>query len=548
MRHGKFGFLFVCFFALSSSRGHAQLQVTEVLYDPVSDESRWEWIEVYNSGSSPFSLNGFLVDRVGDVERAALTQPNIRSRIEVDGETLSNPTSVPAGGVAVLYNGPALGYDPQRFRSAWPSIPAGAVLIGVEGWASNQLNNNPAPSDLAPSLPGRTVGFWASDSDYRLDVSDDRVASIDSTAFSFSYDNDAPWPSSGGGASIEYAEGDPLSGSSWRSAIPGQAGAAQSTETFLVGEPINGPDWGTPGVSPNGETTHLLITEVMYNPASASGSNEWEWIEIFNGTGSDIDFASTPHWFDDDDGSNLTGPNVTSGVAPADEVTVLFNASAVTIDQMRTAWQTEENPAINLIPINSWPGLNNTGDVVGLWDNVADYAADRSTGGTVSRAATGVVYDDSSPWPTDNNADSIMLRSLPRDPLLPESWGRATSLTFPPDAYEANEVFSTGAIDNSGQDIGSPGFFPGSVVDALEGDYNDDGVVDAADYTLWRDGSPLANETESLGVNDSADYNAWVANFGATSTESQAVPEPRSVLGFTLLVAQLLSKRRDRKD
>ena len=68
----------------------------------------------------------------------------------------------------------------------------------------------------------------------------------------------------------------------------------------------------------------------------------------------------------------------------------------------------------------------------------------------------------------------------------------------------------------------------------LAGDYNDDGVVDAADYTLWRDalasGGTLLNETASLGIVDAADYDAWKANFGAHGGKGGgalgSVPEP----------------------
>ena len=54
----------------------------------------------------------------------------------------------------------------------------------------------------------------------------------------------------------------------------------------------------------------------------------------------------------------------------------------------------------------------------------------------------------------------------------------------------------------------------------LQGDYNDDGVVDAADYTVWRNalagGGSLLNETASLGTVDELDYDAWKANYGGS--------------------------------
>jgi hypothetical protein len=65
----------------------------------------------------------------------------------------------------------------------------------------------------------------------------------------------------------------------------------------------------------------------------------------------------------------------------------------------------------------------------------------------------------------------------------------------------------------------------------LAGDYNDDGVVNAVDYTVWRNnvgGIIPHNETASLGIADAADYSEWKANYGSTRTEftSFAVPEP----------------------
>jgi hypothetical protein len=95
-----------------------------------------------------------------------------------------------------------------------------------------------------------------------------------------------------------------------------------------------------------------------------------------------------------------------------------------------------------------------------------------------------------------------------------------------------------------------------SVVEASEGlagDYNDDGVVDAADFTVWRDslgGTDLLNETESLGVVDEADYNAWKANFGATNSGAGAgssVPEPATgLLMLGSVAAMTLGFRRKR--
>jgi hypothetical protein len=77
-------------------------------------------------------------------------------------------------------------------------------------------------------------------------------------------------------------------------------------------------------------------------------------------------------------------------------------------------------------------------------------------------------------------------------------------------------------------------------VPVLAGDYNGDHVVDAADYTVWRDtfgqtGSGLAADGDQSNTIDDGDYTVWVNNFGMTSPGSgagagsaAAVPEPSS--------------------
>ncbi|MGD9634661.1 MAG: endo-1,4-beta-xylanase [Pirellulales bacterium] len=84
----------------------------------------------------------------------------------------------------------------------------------------------------------------------------------------------------------------------------------------------------------------------------------------------------------------------------------------------------------------------------------------------------------------------------------------------------------------------------------LEGDFNGDGRVDAADYAFWRDhlgtNNPLSdngNESgASAGVVDHADYNLWKTEFGADAgagaASGAAIPEPKT-LGAAVLAALL---------
>ena len=84
----------------------------------------------------------------------------------------------------------------------------------------------------------------------------------------------------------------------------------------------------------------------------------------------------------------------------------------------------------------------------------------------------------------------------------------------------------------------------------LAGDYNGDGVVDAADYTVWRDtnGSEvlLAADGDGDNIVDADDYNIWVTNYGASlPSSSVAIPEPIAlVLALTSICCSMARRRR----
>ena len=74
----------------------------------------------------------------------------------------------------------------------------------------------------------------------------------------------------------------------------------------------------------------------------------------------------------------------------------------------------------------------------------------------------------------------------------------------------------------------------------VPGDYNNNGVVDAGDYVLWRKGGPLQNEVDTPGTVNAADYTAWRARFGNTSGSglgSAEVPEPAAWLIASVAMA-----------
>ena len=73
------------------------------------------------------------------------------------------------------------------------------------------------------------------------------------------------------------------------------------------------------------------------------------------------------------------------------------------------------------------------------------------------------------------------------------------------------------------------------------GDYNDDLVVDAADYVIWRTqsgetGTGLSADGNNDQTVNQLDYDLWKANFGASvggfasAAQLELVPEPSAAL------------------
>ena len=92
---------------------------------------------------------------------------------------------------------------------------------------------------------------------------------------------------------------------------------------------------------------------------------------------------------------------------------------------------------------------------------------------------------------------------------------------------------------------------------AIAGDFNGDNVIDAADYTVWRD--TMSSESSELlndptpGVVDGSDYEYWRDHFGETfegnaAGSSSEVPEPSSQIMLfmsSMTTALFRAKRMD---
>ncbi len=90
-----------------------------------------------------------------------------------------------------------------------------------------------------------------------------------------------------------------------------------------------------------------------------------------------------------------------------------------------------------------------------------------------------------------------------------------------------------------------------SFLPAVAGDYNLNGVVDMADYVVWRNGGPLQNEVVTIGSVTAEDYTDWRTRFGNTAGsgagessvagEGASVPEPTALLMFAIGAVAMLT-------
>lgn len=85
---------------------------------------------------------------------------------------------------------------------------------------------------------------------------------------------------------------------------------------------------------------------------------------------------------------------------------------------------------------------------------------------------------------------------------------------------------------------------------ALDGDYNGNGIVDAADFVIWRRAiatGNLAADGNHDGVINTQDYTVWRNRFGnslGTGTTVSSIPEPNAILPFSVAILWLLGRGR----
>lgn len=206
-----------------------------------------------------------------------------------------------------------------------------------------------------------------------------------------------------------------------------------------------------------------------------------------------------------------------------------------------------KNSSTTTIELEGYSILSSSGSLDAVnWDSLDSQNVDNSGVGGVD----GFVQEASILVPSDENQLSE---------LVPNTQTEERSLTLSP-----NESYNLGMLfDTSGtQDLELE--FLINLGDVLTGDYNGDGTVNIADYTVWRDNlggseSALANPGNGSGTVDAGDYTAWKDNFGASGSggggltvlngaviyeplagavvgSTAPVPEPSTAAGLLVLI------------
>ncbi|NJN67025.1 MAG: hypothetical protein HC884_10110, partial [Chloroflexaceae bacterium] len=233
---------------------------------------------------------------------------------------------------------------------------------------------------------------------------------------------------------------------------PGASFYLQWTGDDATGS-LNRDEFGIDAISvsvPSAGSANLVISEIMYNPASTE--DNWEWVEVYNDGTASADLSG--YVLDDFNTVAHGSANIASGTIPAGSTAVLYNADDVSAANFEAAW----GSGINLIAVTDWNAmqLNNTGDQVSLWDSFASYSGDHQAHANAIETAN---YTTSSPWPASNNSASIYLTDPSADNSIGSNW--SLSQASVDGAYQ-----STAAGGNGGGDVGSPGGVPGGSGDA----------------------------------------------------------------------------------
>jgi hypothetical protein len=330
------------------------------------------------------------------------------------------------------------------------------------------------------------------------------------------------------------------------------AGGATQTGTFNV------PDWGAVATLPAG-TERLFFADRTTAQATAwpitsdnnTTANRWAiYVSeiVINNPSSNI----TSVTFDTPMLSASGGP--ATALNSGDDVAVFGIAgpgisvpSALNLQVNQTTGQLLiQNPSPNPISLTGYQ-ITSAGGSLSFsgWNSLSDQNLDPADGpdaGTIAGDGDGETWDEAG-----GASDSALLegRLFGSSTIAPGGTPLNLGFAYNTTLNSQDLVFSL-RNDSGVVSTGTVSYVTGAA--GVLGDYNNNGVVDAADYVLWRNGGPLLNEVATVGSATAEDYTEWRARFGNTSgsgsgASSEGVPEPSSAVLTLFAVASLMLYR-----
>jgi len=214
--------------------------------------------------------------------------------------------------------------------------------------------------------------------------------------------------------------------------------------TFVGRNPL--PQVSMPGtISLYIQNDTVVITEIAYNPKSADGTDEWEWVEIYNAGTSTVTLGGIGTSFPLAKPANLGSAQINAG-----QVLILArdangNPPAHTQQDFLDLWGLQAAQVV-FVPFADWSALVNSG-------GASVYLTD-SSGGLLDVVAYGV----SNPWPSSTNGPSIYVKNGLTNTLDNDAGGNWALSVY------TSPIPTDGAKQTPNGDIGSPMFVPGITV------------------------------------------------------------------------------------
>jgi hypothetical protein len=218
------------------------LWITEIMFDPRSADTQWEWVEIYNNTGAgiDFAATPYVFD---DDDDAAKSAANLTSGV------------IPNGGVAVLFDGSQISISDMQ--AAWdPNGTLGTNFIAATSWTGG-LTNGGDRFGLWPSLAAYQSEVTTSGGNNRtMDNASVAIAYDDTQATAFLGGVTGTWPNPDGNGSysltslslVSNQSLTPTNGDSW--ALSGVGDSLGSFNAAGISGTITvhpGGDLGTPG-------------------------------------------------------------------------------------------------------------------------------------------------------------------------------------------------------------------------------------------------------------------------------------------------------------